>query len=320
MTSKKIVVTGALGHIGSHVIRSLPRSFPDSDIVLLDNLSSQRYCSLFNLPDEARYQFIEGDILKADLPHYFRDADVVIHLAAITDAANSFAIADEVEKVNFAGTQKVAAACSSASIPLIFLSTTSVYGTQNEVVSEACSAAELKPQSPYAESKLKSEQYLQKLSSETGLPFCICRFGTIFGTSIGMRFHTAVNKFCWQAVNGQPITVWKTALNQRRPYLYIDDASNAITHIIKNGIYDRQIYNVLTSNSTVKDIIDIIKEKVPTLSVELTDNQIMNQLSYTVSNERFKNTGFSYKGTLKNGIVETLELLGGINNWKCKDD
>ena len=131
-----------------------------------------------------------------------------------------------------------------------------------------------------------------------------------------MRFHTAVNKFCWQAVNGQPITVWKTALNQKRPYLYIGDASNAIIHIIQNNLFEGEIFNILTSNSTVQEIIDVIKERIPTLSIQLTDNQIMNQLSYNVSNDRFKKTGFSYHGSLKSGIEETLELLSGISNWE----
>lgn len=317
---KKIIVTGALGHIGSHLIRSLPAAFPNSTIILLDNLSSQRYCSLFNLPSTVQYQFIEGDILTSDLDSVFSGAQVVIHLAAITDAANSFSNEEEVTKTNYVGTKRIAYACMKHSVPLIFLSTTSVYGTQKEIVDEFCSKEELCPQSPYAASKLKSENFLLQLRKENGFPFIICRFGTIYGPSIGMRFHTAVNKFCWQAVNGQPITVWKTALNQKRPYLHIDDASYAIIHIIQNNFFRGEIFNILTSNSTVKEIINIIREKIPSLSIELTDNQIMNQLSYNVSNDRFKKTGFAYHGSLKSGIEDTLELLVGISNWENKNE
>lgn len=316
MTSKKIIVTGALGHIGSHLIRSLPSAFPDSTIICIDNMLCQRYCSLFNLPANGKYRFIEGDILTADLDSIFSGAQVVIHLAAITDAANSFSNEEVVNKTNYEGTKRIADACMKNTVPLIFLSTTSVYGTQKEIVDEFCSKEELAPQSPYATSKLKSENFLLQLKKDRDFPFVICRFGTIYGTSIGMRFHTAVNKFCWQAVNGQPITVWKTALNQKRPYLHLDDASNAITHIIQKNLFNGDVYNVLTSNSTVQDIIDVIKKKIPTLSIQLTDNQIMNQLSYNVSNDRFKKTGFTYHGSLKSGIDGTLELLGGISNWK----
>ena len=87
----KIVVTGALGHIGSRLIRELPTMFPEAAIVLIDNLSTQRYCSLFNLPAPGQYDFLEADVLTADLTSIFDGATAVVHLAAITDATNSFA-------------------------------------------------------------------------------------------------------------------------------------------------------------------------------------------------------------------------------------
>ena len=86
----KIVVTGALGHIGSRLIRQLPVMFPEAQIVLIDDLSTQRYCALFNLPVTGRYRFLEADVLTADLASILRATAVVVHLAAITDATNSF--------------------------------------------------------------------------------------------------------------------------------------------------------------------------------------------------------------------------------------
>ena len=112
------------------------------------------------------------------------------------------------------------------------------------------------------------------------------RFGTIFGVSPGMRFHTAVNKFCWQAAMGLPITVWSTAYEQKRPYLDLDDACNAIVHAIKKDLFDGEIFNVLTLNATVKEIVELIKEFVPDLKVEFVDSPIMNQLSYEVSTQK----------------------------------
>ncbi len=314
----KIVVTGAIGHIGSYVIRDLGIQFPNAKIVMIDNMMTQRFPSLFNLPAVGNYHFIEGDVTDMDLNAVFSDTNVVIHLAAITDAAGSFDRAEELEANNYQSTVKVANACVETGASLIALSSTSVYGTQNDVVDEDCSEEELQPQSPYATTKLKEEKLIAKLCKENGLKAVHCRFGTIFGASAGMRFHTAVNKFCWQAVMGQPISVWSTAYDQKRPYLDLFDASRAICFIIRNDIFDGRIYNVLTNNATVREIVDVIREFIPDLEVGFVDSKIMNQLSYEVLSERFNATGFVSTGSLRRGIGETLSLLSGSNTKYTK--
>uniref|UniRef100_A0A7V3N455 SDR family oxidoreductase n=1 Tax=candidate division CPR3 bacterium TaxID=2268181 RepID=A0A7V3N455_UNCC3 len=304
----KILITGALGHIGSKLIHDI-RAGEYDEVVLLDNLSTQRYASLFNLPSGVKFRFYEEDILKADLKEFLKGIDVVIHLAAITDAASSFDKKDLVEEVNYKGTERVAKACLANNCRLIFPSTTSVYGSQSELVDESCGKEDLKPQSPYAESKLKAEELLHQLGHEKGLKYVICRFGTIFGISVGMRFHTAINKFCWQAVMKQPITVWRTAYDQKRPYLDLKDAVAAIKFIIDSDLFDQNVYNVVTLNATVRNIIDNIRVHIPEISIKYVDTQIMNQLSYEVSNQRLLEKGFKPKGELAKGIAETIYLL-----------
>ena len=301
----KIVVTGALGHIGSRLIRELP----GHDLILLDDLSTQRYASLFNLPDTARFHFHEVDVRTVALEPFFEGADAVVHLAALTDAASSFDRAEQVEEVNFRATERVAESCAAAGAPLVFLSTTSVYGTQNEVVDEDCAESELQPQSPYAVSKLRAERALAEIE---GLRFVACRFGTIFGISPGMRFHTAVNKFIWQACQGLPITVWKSALDQKRPYLDLADGVRAIRFMLEKNLFDNRVYNVLTLNATVREIVDAIRELVPDLRIELVESRIMNQLSYTVSDARFRSLGFDVQGDLRRGVGETVGLLRNV--------
>ena len=139
--------------------------------------------------------------------------------------------------------------------------------------------------------------------------YITCRFGTIFGWSIGMRFHTAVNKFIWQAVHGLPITVWKTAWNQRRPYLDLRDCVRAINFILKQDFFNGEIYNVLTKNFTVKDIVAAIKEFIPKLNVEYVTSAIMNQLSYDVDDTKFRSLGFMPRGNLKKSIDQTINHL-----------
>jgi nucleoside-diphosphate-sugar epimerase len=310
----KIIVTGAIGHIGSYIIRDLGFFFPDADIVMIDNMMTQRFPSLFDLPVHGNYHFIEGDVSQMDLKSVFVGSNVVIHLAAITDAAGSIDNVEKLEANNYQSTLRVAKACIEVDACLIALSSTSVYGTQKDQVDENCSEADLQPQSPYATTKLKEEELISNLTNKEGLKAIHCRFGTIFGASPGMRFHTAVNKFCWQAVMGQPITVWTTAYDQKRPYLDLLDASHAIIYIIKNNIFDGQIYNVLTHNSTVRQVVDTIREFVPNLEIDFVDNRIMNQLSYEVLCDRFKSKGFVFSGNLRRGIEETIDLLKNSNN------
>ena len=307
---KKIVITGALGHIGSRLIRSLSQEQIEK-VIIFDNLTTQRYASLFDLPKNLQFKFLEDDIRTADFKKLFasENIDAVIHLAALTDAANSHERAKEVMDVNFEGLKRVANACGEAGVKLFFPSTTSVYGSQASVVDETF--AELKPQSPYAESKLAAEQYLLEQKSN-GLQFIICRFGTIFGYSVGMRFHTVVNKFLWQAVNGLPLTVWKTAWQQKRPYLDLNDCMRAVNFILERDLFDGEIYNMLTKNFAVKDIVETIKEFIPNLKIEYVDSPIMNQLSYDVNDNKFRKLGFLPQGILGKSIAETIDKLEGV--------
>ena len=308
----RILISGSLGHIGSKLIHSINPGEFDA-VRMIDNLSTQRYSSLFNLPKNVNFKFIEDDIRDTDMIAHTKDIDIVIHLAAITDAAGSFERREEVEQVNYEGTKRVAEACIETGTSLLFPSTTSVSGSQSDMVDETCPIEELKPQSPYAEYKLKSEQMLQEFGEKYGLRLVTCRFGTIFGTSIGMRFHTAVNKFCWQAVMGQPLTVWKTAMDQKRPYLGVNDAVKAIKFIIEKDLFRGEIYNIVSSNNTVRDIVDSINKLIPTIKVELVESEIMNQLSYNVLSEKFNKNDFVFSSNIQSDLLNTIQLLRNAN-------
>jgi len=193
-------------------------------------------------------------------------------------------------------------------------SSTSVYGTQEEQVDENCSPEELKPQSPYAETKLKEEALTRKKVGEDGLRAVIFRYGTIFGTSLGMRFHTAVNKFCWQAVMGTPLTVWETAYDQKRPYLDLDDCVRAIAFSVSNNLFDGRVYNVVTANATVREVVEHIRSHISDIEVNFVEHRIMNQLSYEVLNTRMTDAGFRIERDFNQGISDTIELLRRANN------
>ena len=114
-----IVITGALGHIGSYLLRSLPLHFENLNIIAVDSLLTQRYFSLFNLPNNAKYKFIEADITKLDLLGSFENIDYVIHLAAITDATSSFEKKELVEYNNYNSTNAVLQYCIRSGAKII---------------------------------------------------------------------------------------------------------------------------------------------------------------------------------------------------------
>ncbi len=310
----KFVITGALGHIGSRLVRELPLLLPDIDIVMIDDLSTQRYCSLFNLPTQTTYTFIQGDLLKLDLKSIFAGAGVVIHLAAITNATKSFDNQEQVEYVNYTTSLRVAETCVAINAKMFLISSTSVYGTQKSQVDENCSSDELNPQSPYATTKLKEEVMVKQKCLKEGLQGIILRLGTIFGASSGMRFHTAVNKFCWQAVMGTPLTVWETAYNQKRPYLDLVDAIRAIAFFVTSNQFNGKVYNVVTLNATVKEVVNSIQEFIPNLKIKFVTNKIMNQLSYEVIPAHLNEENFIFKGNLKQGLKDTISLLKQVSH------
>jgi len=310
----KIVITGGLGHIGSYLIRQFPQQYPNCEIIMIDNLVTQRFPSLFNLPTQGKYKFIEADVTELDLLPQLVDANIVIHLAAITDATSSFEKRDEVEYVNYTATKKVVEACAAMEVPLLFPSSTSVYGKQDNQVDESCNLEDLKPQSPYAETKLKEESLIQRSVNKLELKAAIFRCGTIFGVSPGMRFHTAVNKFCWQATMGLPLTVWKTAYKQKRPYLDLSDFYRAASFCMEKSLFSGEIYNVVTENLAVKQIVEKISSNVKNVEIEFVESEIMNQLSYEVLNTKLLQAGFSTTGDIDSSIKNTIGLLNQTNS------
>tara|TARA_Y100001970_G_scaffold183705_1_gene223438 strand:- start:1253 stop:2164 length:912 start_codon:yes stop_codon:yes gene_type:complete len=302
----KILITGGMGHIGSYFIENINKIKIIKKIYIIDNLSGDGYSNFFN-SNNKNIIFYFMDLSKKNSLKNFEKVDVVLNLASITNAEESIKIKKRIYKNNLGIFKNVLNYCIKNSSKLIHISSTSVYGKQTSIVDEKCEERFLKPQSPYAQIKLIEEKLLIKNSKK--LKYNTFRFGTIAGVSKGIRFHTAVNKFCFNAALNEKIGVYKTALHQYRPYLSIKDAFKIFKFCIERNFYKNDIFNALSGNFTVYQILKKIKKYKKNIKVKYVNSKIMNQLSYHVDKTKFEKYGIRLNSNLDSDIKNTLNLF-----------
>jgi UDP-glucose 4-epimerase len=305
----KLLITGACGHIGSYLIDHVKKIKKIKEIFLIDNFNAHRYHTLFNLNKKKIFKFYNIDLSKTKLNH-FKRVDYVIHCASHTNAQGSFSIKKEMYRNNIECMKNIIDYTLKKKAKLIHISSTSVYGKQVKIVNEDDESL-LKPQSPYAEIKLIEEKMLKKNKSK--MKYITLRFGTIAGVSKGMRFHTAINKFCLNASLNEKIQVYKTAYNQYRPYLSLKDAFMVFKFCIENNFFDNNTYNTLSGNYTVRQIINMIKKYKKNIKLKFVKSEIMNQLSYHVDSTKIKKIGLTLNNSIEKDVKETLNLLKNLN-------
>ncbi len=305
-----LLITGCCGHIGSYLAENIYKIKKIKKTFIVDNLESNRFYSIFNSKKKNKLNFLIRDLKKPDSLDDLKKIDYVIHLASMTNAEKSFGKKEKMYSNNIECLKTVINFCKKRKSKLIHISSTSVYGKQAKIVDEKCEEKYLKPQSPYADIKLIEEKMLTKESKF--LRYNTFRFGTISGVSKGIRFHTAVNKFCFNAATNQNIQVYKTAINQYRPYLSLKDSFKVFKFSIENDFFNNQIYNALSGNFTVSQILKKIKKYKKNIKIRFVNSAIMNQLSYHVSKEKLNKEGLVLNSDIEKDIKDTINLLKNI--------
>jgi UDP-glucose 4-epimerase len=306
----KILITGACGHIGSYFIENLYKIKKVKKAILIDNLKSNRFNSLFNTNKKNKVEFYLKDLNNIRSLDQFKGINIVFHFASMTNAEKSFGKEKEMFSNNLNCLKTVIKFCQKTNAKLVHLSSTSVYGKQTDLVDETCEKKYLKPQSPYAKIKIMEENILKK--NTKSIKYNTFRFGTIAGVSRGIRFHTAVNSFCLNAAIGEKIKVYKTALHQYRPYLSLEDAFKLFKFCIDENFFENDIYNVVSNNFTVNQIINKIKKLKKNIKISYVNSAIMNQLSYHVDKKKLSNRGLFLNSNLDRDVADTLNLFKNI--------
>lgn len=306
-----VLVTGGLGYIGSRLIRELPDhpDFSDETIRIMDNFRQPRYHALWDLPSYANYEFVEGDIRDANArAEALENVDTVFHLAAITNAPETFDIPEKTWAVNHKAAVELYKDAYEADVnAFVNAVTCSVYGRTEQKITEDF---DCEPESPYGEAKLAAEQEMFDLY-DGGMELTGLRLGTVYGWSTGMRFDTVVDKFALLAATGQPLTVYEGAENQQRPYLHVQDAVRSMLFAAEN-LGDGEAYNVVGQNGRLQDVVDGIERHFPNVEIGYTEAEQLNQLSYIVSDEKIRNEGFETCYSLDQGIEELADKFRAL--------
>jgi UDP-glucuronate 4-epimerase len=220
----RVLVTGAAGFIGSHLVEALARR--GDEVIGVDNFDPfyPRQMKERNLAEAGalpRFSFREQDMLDADaLAALLTPDTVVVHLAAKAGVRPSLADPVGYARANVTGTAAVAEAARRAGVSrFVFGSSSSVYGDSTPVPFREDATA-VEPVSPYAATKRAAELFLHSVAPIYGLRVAALRFFTVYGPR--QRPDLAIHAFTRRMVEGRTVTLFGDG-TQSRDYTYCDD-------------------------------------------------------------------------------------------------
>lgn len=237
----KILVTGGCGYIGSHIVKALSEA--GETVLVYDNLSQGSGDALLN-----GEELVVGDILdKTHLNSTFasNDIEVVIHMAALVNAAESVSKSDLYHEVNGQGSQNVWEAALNHGVKhLIYASSAAVYGTptSTEPITENAPTV---PTNPYGESKLAGEKSLAELAANRA-NYLAFRFFNVGGAEIQGRLGQSLASraimqrlYAHAIEGGEPVVISGNDYDTTdgtvvRDFVHVEDIAGAIVMGIKH--------------------------------------------------------------------------------------
>ena len=307
----KIVITGGLGYIGTELCKIYSGESRYKDITVIDNrFASERVTQL----REWGINFVHGDILDLSLMQsVLNDANIVYHLAGITDVAHTKNEANNekeklITEVGIDGTKNIIKSLPK-NAKLIFPSTHVVYEGLQETKFDIEENEPLLPVLSYSDGKAKSEIDIQNAN----INFIILRLATVFGLSNSdtMRINIMPNLFSKITSQNGTIRLFSGG-KQYKSLVSVFDVVRSMKFLAEKEEISKEIFHCSSVNTTVKEVAKICKEINDQIDLVETDDEIPN-LGYTTSNKKILATGFEFKYPLK----ESLEEM--INAWSVKN-
>lgn len=307
--NKKIVITGALGYIGTELCKLYSGESRSNRIIAIDKRHvSERVSQLRSWGID----FVQGDILDEEfVKSIVSDADIVYHFAGITDVAYTKAEentqSEEITKVGIDGSRNLIN-CIPDYCRLIFPSTHVVYEGFKEAKKNITEDVPVCPELTYAKGKAQTEKDLQ----ESDRNYVILRLASVYGYSTDtMRIGIMPNLFSKIASQNGTIKLFSGGV-QLKSLVPLIDAARCFKFMGENTDINRETFHLSKENMTVKEVAELCKSINPNLTLIETDDEIPN-LGYTISNKKLLETGFEFRYNL----TECLEEM--IENWSKKD-
>jgi nucleoside-diphosphate-sugar epimerase len=300
---KKIIITGGLGYIGTELCKIYSGVSWHHKIVVIDNrFISERVNQIRNW----NMKFVQGDILDKEVVNkYCKDADIIHHLAGITDVPRTKSESTlekdkKIKSVGENGTQNILEAMSDK-CKIIFPSTHVVFEGIDKVKNDIKEDELTKPILSYSSSKAINEKQLK----DSGKNYIILRLGSVYGYSTDTaRIDIMPNLFSKIASQNGTLRLFAGG-KQIKSLVPLMDVARCFKFMEEKENISSEIFNLTKDTLTVKDVAKICKKHNPKITLRETNDEIPN-LGFSLSNKKLLNTGFKFLYRLDESIKEMI--------------
>ena len=300
---KKIVILGALGYLGAELSKIYSGESWKNKIVAIDSrFISERVSQL----KDWGIEFIQGHILdKKFLKKHLHDADVVHHLAGVTDVAyvkseENSELDNRITSTGVEGTNNVLNSISKK-CKIIFPSTHVVFEGLKKVKKNIKENETTFPILTYSKSKVQNETDIKKSNKN----YVILRLGSVYGYSLDtMRINIMPNLFSKIASQNGTIKLYAGG-KQLKSLVNLIDVVRCMKFMEENSEIKNEIFHLVNEQTTVKQVAEICKKINPNINLEVTDDEIPNE-GYTLSNHKLLKTGFKFLYNVEDSIKQMI--------------
>jgi UDP-glucose 4-epimerase len=307
--TKRVLVTGAAGFIGSHLVEALLDR--DYAVVGVDNLLTGQRENLSSSLENENFTLIEADVCDPDLASRIGGSlDSVFHLAAISSVKISVEDPQIVNHNNVGGTVNALYTVSRLGARrFVLASSAAVYGDPQALPVREDEV--LDPLSPYAASKVAAEMYCRAFAVTHGLNSTIMRYFNVYGPKQAFSPYSGViSIFVNNALKNRPVCIEGDG-EQTRSFVHVEDAVRATILAGEKPEAAGQVINVSgTESISINELARLIRGLTPGTTSEIAhDASRQGDVRESIgSMERAKNLlGFAPLIPLSEGIAQTID-------------